>query len=183
MRLSFLILFLIFFFCGKSQTLNFPEHLKKTNIAALKSNDSLTYYQCHVEEATQQLTTATGEKISGKVQKYTITDKYIVVNKNNQYYLRYFSSSLVEYPNKKFAYLKLVEKPYWNFKLVKDTIINERDVLVIAALENKTHETTEYDFKINHQNTNELIIMGGKVMSQLVVEGGHILKKNLQVLK
>ncbi len=183
MRFIILIFFCLNLFLGSSQSVVFPEHLKKTNMAILKTNDSLIYYQCHVEVATQQLLTASGEKISGKAQKYTITDKYIVVNKNNQYHLRYFSSSLVDYPNKKFAYLKLVEKPYWNFKLVKDTIINEHDVFVIAALENKSHETTEYDFKINHQNTNEIIIMGGKVMSQLIVEGDYTFKKNLEMLK
>lgn len=183
MKIAALFLFVTQVFLGFSQSIVFPEHLKKTNIASLKSNDSIIYYQCHVEEATQQLVTASGEKISGKAQKYTITEKYSIVNKNNQYHLKYYSSSLVDYPNKKWAYLKLVEKPYWNFKLEKDSVLNEHDVMIIAALENKTHETTEYDFKINHQNTNQIIIMGGKVMSQLVVEGGYLLKKNLEVLK
>jgi hypothetical protein len=164
-------------------TISFPEHLKKTNIALLKENDSLVYYQCHVEEAVQELTTASGEKIKGKSQKYTITDKFVIKLKREQYRVKYYSSSLVEYPNKKFAYLKLVEKDYWHFKLEKDSVLSERDVLIVAALENKSHETTEYDFKVNHQNPNEIIIMGTKVMSQLIVEGKYLLKKNLEVLK
>ncbi len=183
MRLGSFIFFAVLFLSGYSQKIVFPDNLKKTNIACLKTNDSLTYYQCHVEEAMQQLVTASGQKISGKVQKYTITDKYIVINKNDQYRLRYYSSSMVEYPNKKFAYLKLVEKPYWNFKLEKDTLISKHDVLTIAALETKSHETTEYEFKVNHQNKNEIIIMGGKVMSQLIIEGDYLLKKNFDALK
>lgn len=161
----------------------FPSHFIKTSIAELKTNDSLIYFQCYVAEATQELTTASGEKITGKPQLYTITEKYVVHNMNGQFHLKYFTSSLTEYPNKKFAYLKLVEKKYWNFKFVKDTVLSEHDAFVFAAIENKSHDTNEYDFKVNKQTPNEIIINGKKVMKQLVVEGNYIIRKNLDVLK
>jgi hypothetical protein len=182
MRYSIFI-FIVACLAGKAQTINFPPNLKNTSIAAIKGPDSLIYYQCHVEEATQMLVTASGEKISGKAQKYTITEKFVLIYNNGQYRLRYYTSALSDFPNKKFAYLKLIEKPYWSFKLVKDTIINEHDVLTFAAIEAKSHDSIEYDFVVNKLNTNEIIIMGAKVMSQLVVEGPHLLKKNLEILK
>ncbi|MGZ3884520.1 MAG: hypothetical protein ACXVPD_09980, partial [Bacteroidia bacterium] len=161
----------------------FPAHLENTSMAQLKWNDSLVYYQCHVEEAQQFLVTASGEKLAGKVQKYTITEKFVVIAVNGSYRLKYFTSSLSDFPNKKFAYLKLLEKPYWNFKLEKDTVLSEHDVQIFSAMEDKSHDTTEYDFKVNKQNTNEIIIMGVKVMRQLVVQGGYLLKKNLEALR
>jgi hypothetical protein len=183
MRTFFFLLFSNVFVSGFTQSIHFPDHLRHTSIAAIKGYDSLIYYQCHVEEATQMLVTKSGEQISGKPQKYTITEKFVVTYNNGQYRLKYFTSSLSDYPNKKFAYLKLVEKPYWNFKQVKDTVLSEHDVLMFAAIEHKSHDSIEYDFTINKLNTNEIIIMGAKVMSQLVVEGNHLLKKNLEILK
>lgn len=179
--LSAILLFPLFLFSQES-AFTVPEHLRGTCIAGLKNGDSLTYFQCHVTEASQQLVTTNGETIQGKIQKYTITEKFVIIRKNDKYKLRYFSSSLNEYPNKKFAYLKLKEKSYWNFKLEKESVLNEHDVLMFAAIENKSHDTNEYDFKINKYNTNELIINGRKVMKQLVVEGNYLLKKNLEVL-
>ena len=167
----------------ENKTVSFPEHLKKTSIAGLKENDSLIYFQCYVDEATQELTTAKGEKITGKPQKYTITEKYVLFNSKGKVNLKYYTSDLTAYPNKKFAYLKLVEKKYWNFKLVKDTSLSEHDVLIFAAIENKAHDTNEYDFTVNKQNTNEIIINGKKVMKQLIVEGNYIIRRNLELLK
>ena len=167
----------------ENKIISFPQHLIKTSAAELKENDSLIYFQCHVTEATQQLVTTTGEKITGKVQKYSITSKFVLFNDKGIYKLKYFSSSIIDFPNAKFPYLKLMEKKYWNFKLEKDTVLPEHDVLVFAAIENKSHDTNEYDFKINKQNTNEIIINGKKVMKQLIVEGNYIIKKNLEVLK
>ena len=54
---------------GNSQSINFPDHFKKTMIAKLQSGDSLTYYQCHVDSASQELTTASGQKIKAKKRK------------------------------------------------------------------------------------------------------------------
>lgn len=169
-----------------SQEINpilFPQHLSDTYIAKLKTNDSLIYYQCHVAEAAQELTTSTGEKIKSKPQKFTITEKYTIIKSNRGYRLKYSRSSICDYPNKKFAYLKLKEKKYWEFTPVKDTLINEHDVLIFAAFEKKSHDTTEYDFKVTKYSSNQLIIIGRKIMRQLIVDGDYLLNKNLTALK
>ena len=170
-------------FAQETAAIKFPEHFLKTSIAALKNNDSLLFYQCHVEEATTQITTTSGAVISGDKKKISITDKFVVVNNNGQYKFKYYSSTLSNLPNRKFTYLKVKEKEYWNFKLEKESVLNEHDVLMFAAIENKAHETTEYDFVIDKYNTNGLIIRNKKVMRHLVLEGNYILKKNLEVLK
>lgn len=52
--------------CLGAQTVEFPAHLKKTYISKIQNNDSIVYYQCHVDEASQELTTKSGQKIFSK---------------------------------------------------------------------------------------------------------------------
>lgn len=183
---KFIFILLIYTSCsGKAQEatpVKFPDHLSTTSIVTLKSGDSLTYYQCHADNAAQQLVKANGEVITGKTQQISITEKFVLKNENGKYHLKYFTSTYSNMPNRKFAYLKLVEKKYWDFKLVKDIYLNEHDVLMFAAIENKSHESTEYDFPVNKYNTNALIITNKKVMKHRVVEGNYLLKKNLEGL-
>ncbi len=157
--------------------------LRGTCVAKLKAGDSLTFYQCHVLEATQELTTADGMKIKGKSKKYTVTEKYVVINKTGSYKMKYFTSNFTDCPNGKFGYLKVREKDYWNFKLTKDTLINEHDVMTFGAIEVKAHDTTEYDFRVTSANPNALIITGNKIMRHLVINGDHLLRKNLDAFK
>lgn len=181
---SIVILFSLSAFSKAQESVGFkfPEHLLKTTVVSLKAGDSLTYYQCHVDNAAQQLVKENGEVISGEKKQISITEKFILINENGKYRLKYFTSTYSNMPNRKFAYLKLVEKKYWDFKLVKDTYLNEHDVLMFAAIENKSHEAIEYDFPINKYNTNALIITNKKVMKHVIVEGNYLLKKNLEVL-
>jgi hypothetical protein len=184
MHQLFYILFIFYtaFLHGQENSITFPSHLLKTQIVNLKNGDSLIYYQCHVDNAAQQLVKENGEVITGKIQQISITEKFVLKNENGKYHLKYFTSTYSNMPNRKFAYLKMVEKKYWDFKLAKDIYLNEHDVLMFAAIENKSHETTEYDFPINKYNTNGLIITNKKVMKHVVVEGNYLLKKNLEGL-
>lgn len=168
---------------SQNQVISFPEHLSKTAIAQLKSNDSLLFYQCHVDEAKTEITTSSGEKITGEIKKISITDKFVVYNKNGTYTLKYYSSTLSNLPNRKFTYLKVREKDYWNFKLEKETLLNEHDVQIFAAIEKKSHTTNEFELTIDKYNTNALIIRNKKIMKHLVVEGNHLIKKNLEVFR
>jgi hypothetical protein len=160
----------------------FPDHLLKTSVVNLKNGDSLTYYQCHVDQAAQQIVKENGEVITGAKKSISVTEKFILINENGQYHLKYFTSTYSNLPNRKFSYLKLVEKKYWDFRKVKDVYLTERDVLMFAAIENKSHEAIEYDFPVTKYNTNALIITNKKVMKHVVVEGDYLLKKNLEGL-
>ncbi len=185
MKLVYIIVFVIavnFYQAQETIAVKFPEHLLKTSVVSLKPGDSLTYYQCHVDNAATQLVKENGEVISGEKKQISITEKFVLINENGKYHLKYFTSTYSNMPNRKFAYLKLVEKKYWDFKLTKDIYLNEHDVLMFAAIENKSHETTEYDFPINKYNTNALIITNKKVMKHVIVEGNYLLKKNLEGL-
>lgn len=162
--------------------LKFPEAYAKTALAELKSGDSLLFYQCHVEEAITEITKSNGEKIKGESKKISITEKFVVYNMNGTYQMKYYTSTLSNLPNRKFTYLKVKEKEYWNFKLEKSSILNEHDVLVFSAIEYKSHATTEYDFVVDKYNTNALIIRNKKIMKHLVVDGNHLLSKNLNAL-
>lgn len=170
------------FFAQENSVIKFPEAYAKTAMAELKSGDSLLFYQCHVEEAITEITKANGEKIKGESKKISITEKLVVYNVNGTYQMKYFTSTLSNLPNRKFTYLKVKEKEYWNFKLEKNTMLNEHDVLVFCAIEYKSHATTEYDFVVDKYNTNALIIRNKKIMKHLVVDGNHLLSKNLNAL-
>lgn len=180
--------FLIWFFtvhlnfAQSNSSVKFPDSYLKTAIAELKDGDSLLFYQCHVEEAVTEITKADGEKIKGESKKISITEKFVVYLHSGNFEMKYFTSTLTNLPNRKFTYLKVREKDYWNFKLEKNTALNEHDVLVFAAIEYKSHATTEYDFVVDKYNTNALIIRNKKIMKHLVVEGNHLIGKNLNAL-
>ncbi|MBA3679691.1 MAG: hypothetical protein H0W73_00655 [Bacteroidetes bacterium] len=145
----------------------------------LKVGDSLTYYQCHVEEATQQLSTVSGQTLTGTQQKYTITEKYVVKKIASGYTADYYAASLAVFPNRKFSALKIREKPYWGFKKEKEFVLTDKDLKYLIALEKKGKEAIEYDYAITKYNTNQLIIRQGKNFKQLVIDGNYILSKLL----
>ncbi len=176
-------LFLLFLICfgitSFSQSVSFPEHLKKTYIAQLQSKDSLVYYQCHVDEASQELTTSTGQKISSKKKRLTITEKFIIHKTDSVYTCQYFTSSITNYPNKKFPYLTLTEVENWNFELQKNKTLTNQELLLLAAIETKTHAIIHYELNINKTCSNEIIICSKKEKEQVIVEGDYLLSKHL----
>ncbi|MES2679305.1 MAG: hypothetical protein V4635_05440 [Bacteroidota bacterium] len=143
----------------------------------LKAGDSVIYYQCHVEEGIQQLSTASGQTLTGKPQKYTITEKYVLKKKEGNYSVQYFSSSLTLFPNRRFSGLKIREKAYWEFKEEKTFDLSNQDLKVLVSLENKGREATEYDYPVTKYTTNQLIIKSGKNFKQLVIDGNYVLSK------
>jgi hypothetical protein len=160
-----------------SQISFLPEAFQKTMIARLKNGDSLVIYQCHVEEVEQQLATAGGQTLTTAPQKYTITEKFVIYRDSSRYKGKYFVSSMLVMPNRKFSGLKIREKDYWNFKKVKDFQLSEKGIKVLAAVEYKGKDLTEYDFVIDKYNTNQVIIRQRKDFRQVNVEGNHILSK------
>jgi len=178
MRNSFLIWFVVSVFGSFSQndSLVIPSSSILKN---LKDGDSLIYYQCHVEEATQQLSTASGQTLTGKAQKYSITEKFVLKKKEQVFSIVYYTSSLAVFPNRKFSGLKIREKPYWNFKKEKEFVLTDKDLKILLALEKKGKEAIEYDYAITKYNTNQLIIRSAKDFKQLVIDGNYILSKLL----
>ena len=186
MKFIIYIFFLLYFGALQAQNIisvKFPGHLSKTSAASLNSGDSLIYYQCHVDEASQQIVKENGEVISGAKKPISVTEKFVLINESGKYRLKYFTSTYSNLPNRKFAYLKLSkEKSYWDFRKVKDVYLNEHDVLMFGAIEHKSHEAIEYDFPVTKYNTNALIIKNKKTMKHVIVEGNYLLRKNLEGL-
>ena len=179
--MKYLLFIIAFVFCSSlfSQTVIFPEHLKKTNIAKLQSGDSLTYYQCHVDSASQEITLTNGKKINSKKKRITLTEKFVICKKDSVYICKYSNSSITNYPNKKFPYLTLTEVKNWEFEVKQTKQLSIQETLLIAALETKTHSIVHFELNINKTCPNELIIMGKNVGEQFIIEGNYILSKNL----
>lgn len=174
-----LFLFMYVSIHGHGQT-GFPKHLSNTQIAGLQTGDSLLYYQCHVDSASQEITTSTGQKIKTKKKRITLTEKFVVYKTDSTYTCKYYNSSVTNYPNKKFPYLTLTEAKNWEFELKSYKTLSSDEVFMIAALETKTHAITHYELNINKSCPNELIIKGKSINEQFIVEGGYILSKNLK---
>src|SRR6185436_18957592 len=127
----------------QSDSMHIPE---SSMLKRLGLSDSVLFYQCHVEEAIQQQSTASGQTITGKPQRYSITEKYVIRKSEQGFLVTYFSSSLNVFPNKKFSGLKIREMPYWEFKKEKTFLLSPAALRVFLALEKKGREAIEYDF-------------------------------------
>jgi hypothetical protein len=177
MSLRLLIVFLLACFYGSAQTADSLVIPAGSMLNRLSSGDSITYYQCHVEEAIQQLSTASGQTLVGQPQKYSITEKYVVKKRGSAYYADYYTSSLTVFPNRKFSGLKIREKPYWEFKKERQFNLDERAMKMLIALEKQGREAMEYDYPITKYTTNQLIIRQRKNFKQLVIDGNYVLSK------
>jgi hypothetical protein len=164
---------------GKSVALTFPPHFSKTEIAKLKHGDSLTYYQCHVDSASTEMTLSNGQKIKTKKKRITLTEKYVISLKDSIYTLNYYIAGFNSYPNKKFPYLTIKETDSWYFDLKKTAILTSQEVLLFAALETKTHNIVHMELNINKTCPNEVIIRGKNVNEQFIVEGNYLLSRSL----
>jgi hypothetical protein len=166
---------LIVFSCYvKAQNLFIPA---SSLLGSLGRGDSVIFYQCHVEEATQHISTASGQTFTSSPEKYSITEKYVIIKDSIGYRAKHFISSLVILPNRKFSGLKIREKPYWNFKKEKEFPLTENDLKVLLALESKGREANEYDFTISKYTTNQIIIKKKKDFKQLVIDGNYVISK------
>ena len=166
--------------------ITFPVHLQKTTIAKLKEKDSLCYYQCYCALGGNPPTFLPKDSVKTKALKkglLTVTEKFSLTKNGDQYRMRYYSSALYDYPNKKYAYLKLSEKAYWNFILVKDTLLSEISVQKLAALELKLRPLTEYNFRVEADNYPQLIMNGKKISEQRMVEGDYLIRRELSEFK
>lgn len=179
MKFAFCLCVLLMVALVKAQNLSFPAHLQKTNIAKLQSGDSLIFYQCHVDEASQELTTSSGQKITTKAKHLTITEKFTIYRNDTVYTCKYFVSPLTNYPNKKFPYLTLKEVANWDFELKTNKTLLLQELQLLSAFETKTHAITHYELNINKSCPNEVVIKGKHMYEQLLVEGNYLLSKIL----
>jgi hypothetical protein len=183
-RLFLLFVGFLFCLCCSAQTtIRFGEKYSSTLVAQIPLNDSLNVYQCHVEEGTQTTVTNKGQVIEGKKQSYSITEKFVLLHTPEGYKLKYYTSSLTVFPNRKFSGLKKKERKYWNFKFEKEVLLNEHDVLVFAAAELLGKETTEYDFAITKYTTNQIIFNTKREFKQMVFDTRVTLRQSLSCFK
>jgi hypothetical protein len=138
-------------------------------IGKLVSGDSLIYYQCRVVDANVQVNTGT-QSIESEKQQITLTEKFVVHLKDGAYSIRYFTSGLTTFPNRRFSGLKIRQKAYWNFTFRNERKLEDKEVQFLALLQNSGRETIEYDFAITKYTTNQIIIKQRKNFEQLLIK-------------
>ena len=177
MKQGLFIFLLSVCFCGWTQN-QAPDFLNNSDfLPKLKDGAELIYYQCHVEEGVQQLSTVSGQTLTGNQQKYTITEKFVIKEKEGNYTADYYSSSMIIFPNRRFSGLKIRERPYWEFKFEKTIALNIQDLKVLVSLEKKGREAMEYDYPITKYTNNQIIIKSKKQFKQLVIDGNYVISK------
>ncbi len=147
----------------------FSEKTQNTMLAKLITGDSLSYYQCRVVDADIQVT-AGNQTIESEKQQITITEKFVITLKKNEYWIRYYTSGLTVFPNRKFSGLKIRQKAYWNFSFRMERKLEEKELDFLATLQTTGKETTEYDFAITKHTTNQIIIKQKKNFEQLLIK-------------
>lgn len=178
--------FAFYGFRNNSQKTDFPSSVKNTHLAKMKENDSVCYYQCYCALNTNPPQFISKDSVAAKNIRpglITVTEKFSLKKQGNAYRLRFYTSNLSDYPNKKFAYLKLTEKAYWGFALKRDTLLSYESVLRLAALELKLRPLTEYNFKVERDNYPQVIMNGKKLSEQRMVEGNYLIHEFLPELK
>jgi hypothetical protein len=172
-------LFFLFIALGlgmRSQNIN-PVVAEKSLFFNLPDGDSVIVYQCHVENASTTLVTASGQTVTGTQKKSTITEKFVIKRIAGKFFYNYYTSSLSVFPNRKFSGLKIREKPYWDFKKAGDGELSTTGLNVLLAIEKKGHEAIEYDFVISQHTPNQVIMKRKKNFKQLVLETPHLISK------
>lgn len=138
-------------------------------LAKLITGDSLIYYQCRVVDANIQVNTG-NQQIESKKQQITITEKFVISLKENTYSIRYYTSGLTTFPNRRFSGLKIREKAYWNFSFRSERYLEGKEVQFLALLQTSGREAIEYDFAITKHTTNQIIIKQKKNFEQLLIK-------------
>lgn len=180
MKRSAFLFYVFSCFIGLAQNSDSLIQSSNSLLKKLKSGDSLVYYQCHVESIAQQLTTASGQTLTGNSNNSSITEKLVVIKSGNSYFAKHYSSPLTICPNRRFSGLKVKERAYWEFKLEKEFPLNDNGIKALLAIERIGKEANEYDFVISKYNKNQVIILGETKFKQLGIEGNYVLSKLLQ---
>lgn len=143
--------------------------LNNTLLAKLGTNDSLIYYQCRAATAAVEIKTG-NQQIESKEQHISITEKFVIVHKGDNYIVRYYTSGMTVLPNRKFSGLKLREKKYWEFTFKSERLLNSNEIKFLESLQVSGKETTEWDFTISKHTTNQIIIKKQKDFEQLLIK-------------
>ncbi len=174
---SHVILVFVFFKLVASAQSTFQN--SSTFIDKLQTGDSILYYQCHIESAQQELQTASGQTLQSHPKQLSITEKFVLIKKENSYTLQHYVSSFTTCPNRRFSGLKFSEKPYWEFAFKNSKDIHENAIKSLRTLENSGKEANEYNLAITAQNNNQIIILFGKKEKQLGIKEGVFISKLL----
>lgn len=162
---------------NNAQTIS--KSISKQSLFYELNADSLTVYECRVSEATQELTTADGQKIKTGSQKLTITNKYHIKCINNSYQIHIYTAGITPFPNRKFSGLKIREKKYWEFRLDTSFVLSNKQLALFLIAEDKGKEANEYDYAITKHTRYQLIFKRRKNFKQLVFDQSLNLKQRI----
>jgi hypothetical protein len=133
------------------------------------------YYQCYVKTHCKEENTPAGEIVTDKIEKYSVTRKFVVLKQNQDYLVTEYISPYTRLPNRRFSGLKIREQPYWEFTKERSFTLSGKGLQNLIDMESQGREAIEFDYAVTKYTTNQLIIKRGKNFKQLVIENDHLL--------
>src|SRR5687768_2085942 len=91
-----------------------PSIPRSSLLSGLAEGDSVNYYLCHVVDPDAEPQFASDYAIPVK-EKYTVTEKIVLQKVSGGYAARVYTTTVRDFPNRKFSGLKIRERPYWQF--------------------------------------------------------------------
>lgn len=165
MRSLFVTVILLLAFFGKGQ--DSLVIVRASLFYGLGDGDSLVVYQCRVIDPEKEPKIASDYAQAATV-KYTLTDKIVIRKKDSTYLARVYRTHIRDLPNRKFSGLKIRERPYWMFELVRTAELSVPVMKFILNIENEGREAIEFDYAITKYTTNQVILRRGKNFKQLL---------------
>jgi hypothetical protein len=104
---------------------------------ALQPRDSVIYYQCCVKEHFREENTPAGEIVTGKIERYSVTHKFVVRKENGDYLVTEYISPYTKLPNRRFSGLKIRERPYWEFTKERSFLLSGKGLQNLVAMESQ----------------------------------------------
>jgi hypothetical protein len=131
-----------------------------------------------VKEHFREENTPAGEIVTGKIERYSVTLKFVVRKDNGDYLVTEYISRYTKLPNRRFSGLKIRERPYWEFTKERSFLLSGKGLQNLVAMESQGREAIEFDYAVTKYTTNQLIIKHGKNFKQLVLEDDLLLSAN-----
>jgi hypothetical protein len=150
-----------------SQIRNIP----KSSMLNIQNGDSVIFYQCHIKEHYREVNLPSGDIETNGIEKYTLTEKFVIIRSDDKFSYIKYSSPMVPFPNRRFSGLKIREKSYWEFFKDGSGAVTAASIARLVELEKNGREAIEFDYAITKYTTNQVIIKHGKGFKQLVIDG------------
>jgi hypothetical protein len=134
---------------------------------SITNSDPVTIYQCVAIDSAGKIIR---KGLARQPRLSTVTRKYILRKDSLSYTVTCFTTTIHDFPNRKFSGLKISERPYWEFAQSSKHNVTNEQARQIKALIASGHEAIEFDYPVSRHTVNQVIVKNKKDFRQLVLD-------------